>query len=85
MFPLHRHDQADDTSHRAQRPHNAELDGAEVACDQKNDIVEVGVVIETTDPRLVRRAGLGGRRQRQDSGSQKKTDQAAQNHNREIK
>src|SRR5439155_23416264 len=60
-------------------------DGAEVACDQKDDIVEVGVVIETTDPRLVRRAGLSGRRQRQDSGSQNKTDQAAQNHDREIK
>src|SRR5436189_6449631 len=50
---------------RAQRPHNVELDGAEVARDQKDDIVEVGVVIETTDPRLVRRAGLSGRRQRQ--------------------
>ena len=56
------------------------MDRTKVAGDQKDDIVEIGIVVETTDPRLVGRARVGGRRERQDCRSEKKTNEAPQNH-----
>jgi len=72
--------ESDDGGHRASRPHDGGLDRTQVACDQQNDVVEVGIVVEAGEPRLIRRAGMSGRREHQNCRSQKKTNEAARNH-----
>ena len=42
------------------------MDRTKVAGDQKDDIVEIGIVVEAGDPRLIWRACVGGWRERQD-------------------
>src|SRR5262249_22480655 len=42
--------ETDDQGHDARRPHQARLDSTETACDDQYDVVEVSVVVETSDP-----------------------------------
>ena len=51
------------------------MDRAEVAGDQKDDIVEIGVVVEARDPRLIRRAGVGSRCEREEDRNQSKANE----------
>jgi len=54
------------------------LDRAEVASDQKDDVVEIGIVVKARDPRLIRRAGVGSRCERQHDRNQSKTNEPVQ-------
>ena len=54
------------------------MDRAEVAGDQKDDIVEIGVVVEARDPRLIRRADVGSRCEREEDRNQSKASEPVQ-------
>jgi len=61
------------------------LDRTKVAGDQKDDIVEIGIVVEARDPRLIRRARMGDWRERQDCRDQTQTNEPAEDHGRETR
>ena len=56
-----------------------------VAGDQKDDVVEIGIVVEAGDPRLIGRACMGGWRERQDRGDQAQTNEPVEDHGRETR
>src|SRR5438093_10344338 len=51
---------------------------SEVARDQQDDIIEISIVVEAGDPRLIRRCGVGDRRECQDGGDKRKTNKPPQ-------
>jgi len=71
----HRRNETDEKIHQAPRTQETGLDPTEVAGDQKDDIVEIGIVVEARDPRLICWAGVGGRREAHDCRHQTKTNE----------
>jgi len=54
------------------------LSGTEIARDQQDNVVEIGIVVQPGDPRLVGRAGMSGRGERHDGRNQNETNEPAQ-------
>src|SRR5438876_2239902 len=62
---LTRRDQSDADGDEPDRIRNAGVDGGDGAGDEQDDVVVVVVIVETGNPRRVRRAGVGEGRKRE--------------------
>src|SRR5207247_9506635 len=59
--------------------YQARLDITETGRDEEDDLVEVGVVVQTSDPRPIGRACIGGERKGQHGGDQTEAHESLQN------
>ena len=77
---VHRCNETDERAYRAQRASDVEFGCPELARYEKSDIVEISIVVEARNPRLIRGARMGGRRERQHGRNESQANKSVQNH-----